>query len=120
MCTICTLSGVYAGSAGKGERSDTGAEEGVWNGMSRVLQLPRFSALPKILPHSSVLIHGVTSLNYSSSSPPLIRMPLLTNNSLLIREVSFGWMKYYMHSHYLLSVICVFSRDLSSLERALF
>ncbi len=32
------------------------------------------------------------------SGPPLIRMPLLPNNSVLIREVSFGEREHYIHS----------------------
>ncbi len=45
------------------------------------------------------------------SSPPLIRTPLLTNNSVLTREVSFGEREHYIHSWYLLPRICVFSRE---------
>ncbi len=32
------------------------------------------------------------------SGPPLIRTPLLPNNSVLIREVSFGEREYYIHN----------------------
>ncbi len=32
------------------------------------------------------------------SSPPLLRPPLLPNNSVLIREVSFGEREHYIHS----------------------
>ncbi len=35
------------------------------------------------------------------SSPPLIRTVLPSNNSVLIREVSFAEREYHMHSRYL-------------------
>ena len=53
------------------------------------------------------------------SSPPLIGTPLLPNNSVLIREVSFGEREHYIHSQYLLPRICVLSREVSSLESVL-
>ncbi len=37
----------------------------------------------------------------------LIGTPLLPNNFVLIREVSFGVREYYMYSEYLLPKICV-------------
>ncbi len=39
---------------------------------------------------------------YKYSSPPLIRTPLLSNYSVLVREVSFGEREHYIHSQYLL------------------
>ncbi len=51
------------------------------------------------------------------SNPPLIETPLLPNNCVLIREVSFGERKdyLYMHSQYLLARKFS-SRGVSSLE----
>ncbi len=42
------------------------------------------------------------------NSPPLIRTPLLSNNSVLIREVSFGEREYCMYPRNLLSRIVSF------------
>ncbi len=53
---------------------------------------------------------------YMYSSPPLIRTPLLPQNSVLIREVSFAEREHHMHSQYLLSKICVLYRGVSFLK----
>ncbi len=60
---------------------------------------------------------GWSLTRYSSS--PLIRTPLLPNNSLLLREVSFGEREHHMHSWYLLPRICILSRGVSSLGSVL-
>ncbi len=51
---------------------------------------------------------------YNSSSQ--IGTPLLPNNSVLIREVSFGEGEHHMCSWYLLPRICVLSRGVSPLQ----
>ncbi len=65
----------------------------------------------------SLSIDDFSPVQYSI--PPLIRTPLLPNNSVLIREVSFGKREHHMHSQYLLPRICVLSRVVSSLESPL-
>ncbi len=49
--------------------------------------------------------------------PPLIGKPRLPNNAVHIREVSVGERRYHMHSR--LSIICVLSRRVFSLNRVL-
>ncbi len=44
---------------------------------------------------------------FQCSSPPLLRTPLLSKNSVLITEVSFGEREHHMDSQYLLPKICV-------------
>ncbi len=61
--------------------------------------------------------NSITILNYSNT--PLIRTPLLPQNSVLIREVSFGEREQYIHSQYLLPKNCVLSRGVSFLESVL-
>ncbi len=52
----------------------------------------------------SYVAHGIKGVGeiytclYVYSGPPLIRTPLLPNNSVLIREVSFGEREHYIHS----------------------
>ena len=53
------------------------------------------------------------------SSLPLIGTPFLPNNSVLIREVSFGEREHHMHVRYLLPRFCVLSRGVSSQESVL-
>ncbi len=53
------------------------------------------------------------------SGPPLIRTLLLPNNSVLIKEVSFGEREHYIHLQYLLPEVCVLYRGASSLESVL-
>ncbi len=49
-------------------------------------------------PHSNVKYGKDVSIGMDYSGPPLIRTPLLPNNSVLIREVSFGEREHYIHS----------------------
>ncbi len=48
------------------------------------------------------------------------KTPLLQNNSVLIREVCFGWRGQYVHSWYMLPRICVLSRGLFFREGPLY
>ncbi len=64
------------------------------------------SSLPCI--HQSLDLHTVCLHTYGS--PPLIGTPLLPNNSVLIREVSFGDREHHMYSQHLLPINCVLSR----------
>ncbi len=64
-----------------------------------------------------LLICAIETGIYSSS--PLIGVPLLPQNFVLIRVVSFGERQHHMHSQYLLPKICVFSGRVSSLESIL-
>ncbi len=49
-------------------------------------------------------------------SPPLIRTPLVCNNSVLIREVSFGEREHHMYTQNMLPRNCALSRVVSSLR----
>ncbi len=51
------------------------------------------SVTNKFLPQDSLLKPSESQY----SGPPLIRTPLLPNNSVLIREVSFGEREHYIH-----------------------
>ncbi len=50
------------------------------------------------------------------TSPTLIGTPILSNNSVLIREVSYGEREHYMQYQYLLARTYVLSRGVSTLE----
>ncbi len=55
------------------------------------------SASPSGKKFSRLLVHLRPRL-FRYSGPPLIRTPFLPNNSVLIREVSFGEREHYIHS----------------------
>ncbi len=67
------------------------------------------------------LLTGSSSSNNKYSSSPVIRIPLLPKNPVLIREMSFAVREYHMHSQYryLLPNICVLYGGVSFLESVL-
>ncbi len=86
----------------------------LWNICSQTLPAVSLSLMSCTL---SAGLYKVLVLNNTYSSLSLTEIPLLLNNSVLIREIPFGEREHYKHSQYLLPrILCPFYRRVLSRE----